>query len=213
MVFIDMILEFSIPTFIIGRFAVKEFVFWVIEYIEIMEISSRSYLGYIRRFQRSLRQAIPIKALKVYLFCIGSINRVTVSVINIAMKLTWNHLCLRISLTPLRPLPRRSDGNSFARWRIIVADERLILSNGIENDSKPFKAILKQYILGSDMLDIELPIYFHSIGRVEWWVTSQQFIYEYTQCIEISTLIVTLIQNNFGWDIFRCTTKCPCLVT
>ena len=62
---------------------------------------------------------------------------------NVARKLTWNHLCLLISLTPFLPLPRRSDGNSFAKCRIIVAEHRLILSNGIENDSKPFKAILE----------------------------------------------------------------------
>ena len=48
-------LEFSIPTLIIRWLAIKEFVFWVIEHVEIMEIGGRGNFWGVRRFQGPLR--------------------------------------------------------------------------------------------------------------------------------------------------------------
>ena len=60
-------------------------------------------------------------------------------------ELTVNHLFLLISWIPFLPFPRRSDGNSFAKFLIICEAERLILSTGKGNDSRPFKAILEYF--------------------------------------------------------------------
>ena len=50
-----------------------------------------------------------------------------------------------MSLTPFRPLPRRSEGDAVAKWRMSCAEVRLILSSGIGNCSNPRNAILNGF--------------------------------------------------------------------
>ena len=58
-------LEFTVPTLIVGWLATKEFIFRIIENVEIMKICCGWNFGGVRCFQWSVCQTIPIKSLNI----------------------------------------------------------------------------------------------------------------------------------------------------